>query len=128
MGAAHHFTLIFLFAIGLIVLFNIHLRLLGSNGVLRDVLGVASRTLACLRNSAISDLEKQSAARQASRRLMRLTAQVFTHLVLAATVPCLLCLLLVYFGVFTWKAVFEAFAAWPVIVAGTAAALVVLAE
>ena len=128
MGAAHHFTLIVLFAIGLIVLFNMHLRLLGLNGVLRDVVGVASRTVACLRNSAISDTEKQSAARQASRRLMRLTAQVFTHLILAAALPGLLCFLLEHFGVFTWKAAFEAFATWPVIVAGTAAALVVLAE
>ena len=59
---------------------------------------------------------------------MRLTAQVFTHLVLAAALPALLCFLLVYFGVSTWKAVFEAFAAWPVIVACTAATLVVLAE
>jgi hypothetical protein len=108
--------------IGFSVLF-VKLRLTDKARQIRDV---ASRSMATLSNSSLSDDDKEAAMRRDSKALFLLFITLTAGLGVAIGLPLSLVWILAWAHIWTFDGVIDASLSWPLIVAGTVIFIVLL--
>lgn len=109
-----------------IVLFCWSLRMLGLVPASREVVSTARRAAAVIKAPELSDREKEAQTRAAAIRLFALFGTITLRAAVALAVPVLVIMLLGLTDIVAAPDVIEASMSWPVVVASTIAATLVL--
>lgn len=109
----------FLGAVLVIVLFVILLNVVRLVPRTREVLSIGQQAVDTLRDSTLTDDEKEHAMRQSSLRLVRLLLILAGGTLVAILLPLVLIWLLELAGIFTVAGVLDMFLRWDFIIGGS---------